>query len=279
MLLLVILMQIGGDVGGFHVGDRVGAITTYGGYSEYVYWPSKYIFRVPTGVNPAEAVTLILNYLVAYQTLHRTANVKAGDKVLIVGASGGIGTAYLQLGKLAGLQLYGIASKRKHHILTDYDCVPIDYHTEDFVDVIQQAEPTGLDFVFDGMGNDYVKRGLPLLRRGGMWVGYGNPGSFTGMLRVLWQMIYLNLLPNGKRFRYYGAGAWRFDMKPFQEDWDALFKLLETEQIKPVICDVYPILEAANANAYFESGDVVGHVVLVAPHLLENTKQNVLNTP
>ena len=65
-------------------------------------------------INLAEGVTLILNYLVAYQILHRVAQVKAGDKVLIVGASGGVGTAFLQLGKLAGLKMYGLASAGKH---------------------------------------------------------------------------------------------------------------------------------------------------------------------
>jgi len=75
--------------------------------------------------------------------------------------------------------MYGIASKRKHHILHKYGATPIDYHTEDFVKIVRKAEPDGLDVVFDGMGDDYVKRGMPLLRRGGMWVGYSNPQSYT----------------------------------------------------------------------------------------------------
>ncbi len=65
--------------------------------------------------------------------------------MLIIGASGGVGTAFLQLGQLANLTMYGIASKSKHHILTEYGATPIDYHTQDFVEIIRQAEPDGLD--------------------------------------------------------------------------------------------------------------------------------------
>ena len=89
------------------------------GYSEYIFLKQKRLVRVPTNIDPADAATLILNYVLAYQTLHRSAKVRAGDKVLIIGASGGIGTAYLQLGKLAELTMYGIASKSKHHILAE----------------------------------------------------------------------------------------------------------------------------------------------------------------
>jgi NADPH:quinone reductase-like Zn-dependent oxidoreductase len=250
------------------VGDRVAAITAYGGYTEYMYLKPKDLIPLPARLDPAQAVTLILNYLVAYQTLHRSAKVKAGHKILVIGASGGIGTAYLQLGQLAELRMYGIASKRKHHVLTEYGATPIDYRTQDFVQVIQQAEPAGLDAVFDGTGGDYLARGISVLRRGGIWVGYGNPLSFSRMVRMLAQVILFNLLPNGKSVTYYGAGAFRFNRRPFLEDWAALFELLEQGRIKPVIMDQLPILEAAKANALLESGQVIGNVVLVTPELL-----------
>jgi NADPH:quinone reductase-like Zn-dependent oxidoreductase len=99
------------------VGDRVGALTVVGGYSEYLYWKSSRLISVPPAADPAEAATLMLNYMVAYQALHRSAKVNAGETVLIIGASGGIGTALLQLGRLAGLKMYGVASRAKHPIL------------------------------------------------------------------------------------------------------------------------------------------------------------------
>ena len=250
------------------VGDRVAALTAYGGYAEYIYLGQEKLIPLPVILDPAEAVTLILNYLVAYQTLHRSAKVKAGDKVLIIGASGGIGTALLQLGKLANLNMYGIASKSKNNILIEYGATPIDYHTEDFVEVILQAEPDGLDAVFDGMGGDYLKRGFSVLRRGGTLVGYANPSSLSRMLRLLGQIILFNLLPNGKSVKLYGTGAYRFNRRPFLEDWATLFKLLEEGRIKPVIMKKFPILEAAKANELLESGKVTGNIVLLAPELL-----------
>jgi NADPH:quinone reductase-like Zn-dependent oxidoreductase len=250
------------------VGDRVAALTVYGGYAEYIFLGERQLIPVPTTLDPAEAVTLILNYIVAYQTLHRSARVKAGDKVLIIGASGGIGSAFLQLGKLADLRMYGIASKSKHHILTEYGATPIDYHTQDFVEVIRQAEPDGLDAVFDGMGGDYFKRGFSVLRRGGTLVGYGNPLSFSRMLYLLGQVILFNLLPNGKSAKYYGTGASRLNRWPFLEDWATLFKLLEEGKIKPVIAKKFLILKAAQANTLLEGGQVIGNIVLLAPELL-----------
>jgi NADPH2:quinone reductase len=91
------------------IGKRVGVLTVTGGYTEVLYWKSDRLIPVPIDLDPAEAVPLILNYIVAYQVMHRSAKIKAGGKVLIIGASGGIGTALLQLGQLAGLKMYAIA--------------------------------------------------------------------------------------------------------------------------------------------------------------------------
>lgn len=262
---------VGEGVSEAAVGDRVGALTVVGGYSEYLYWKSNRLIPVPSTLDPAEAVPLILNYIVAYQSLHRSAKVKAGEKVLIIGASGGIGTALLQLGKLAGLRMYGIASKSKHPILAEYEAMPIDYRTQDFVEVIRRAEPDGLDAVFDGMQlSDTVRGGLSLLRRGGRLVGYGEPKGLGALLRVLRTAMIVNLLPNGKSFKLYGTSFYFLGSRqPFLEDWATLFKLLEEGKIKPVIAKRFSIVEAARANELLESGKVTGSIVLLAPELLE----------
>lgn len=250
------------------VSDQVAALPVFGGYAEYIYLRQKQVIPVPAALDPAAAVTLILNYIVAYQALHRWAKVKAGDKVLIIGASGGIGTAFLDLGKLANLTMYGVASGSKHPVLTAYGATPIDYHTQDFVEVMRKAEPEGIDAVFDGMGNDSVQRGFSLLRRGGVLVVYGNPLSVAGLLRLLAKTLLFNLLPNGKTVRLYGTGLSTFNRQPFLEDWAILFKLLGEGKIKPVIMQKFPILEAAQANALLESDMVIGNLVLLAPELL-----------
>jgi NADPH:quinone reductase-like Zn-dependent oxidoreductase len=249
------------------IGDRVAALTVYGGYAEYIYLRQDQLIPLPAGLDAVEAVTLILNYIVAYQALHRVARVRPGQKVLIIGASGGIGTAFLQLSRLAGLKMYGMASSSKHHILEEYGATPIDYHTQDFVEVLRLAEPDGIDIVFDGMSGETLWRGSTVLRRGGRWVGYGNPLSFASMLRLVGRVVLFNLLPNSKSAALYGTGASKLNWRPFLEDWATLFKLVEDRQIKPVIARKFPILEAAQANALLESGQVIGNIVLLAPEL------------
>ena len=246
-------------------GTRVAAWPSFGGYAEYLYLPESRLIPVPSSLDPAEAAPVVLNYLTAYQVLHRKAKVKASDKVLIIGASGGCGTAFLDLGRLAGLKMYGLTSGRKSSILTRFGAIPIDYRREDFVEVIRRAEPQGLDFVFDGVGGDYIDRALPLLRRGGVLVAYGNPLSLRGVLRLLAKALMVNFHPVRGKLKGYGAGAALFHRKPFLEDWAILFRLLEEGKIRPVIGDRFPLLEAAQANVLLEGGQVVGNLVLVAP--------------
>jgi NADPH:quinone reductase-like Zn-dependent oxidoreductase len=264
--ILGVVDAVGEGVADIAVGERVAALTQYGGYAEYIYWEAKKLVSVPEILDPAEAVTLILNYLVAYQALHRVAKVKPGNKALIVGASGGVGSAFLQLGALAGLKMYGLASPSKHSDLAEYGAIPIDYHTQDFVEVIRDAEPEGLDFVFNGMAEEYLRPGMAVLRRGGVLVHYGAPQSFSGFLAFLAEFILYNLLPNGKSIKGYGTHT--VDIELLKEDWRALFKLLEEGKIRPIIAGKFPILEAVKANEVLESGQVTGNLVLLAPELL-----------
>ena len=259
---------VGEGVSSINVGERVAALTVYGGYSEMIYLNEEMIIPIPKTLDPAEAIRLILNYIVAYQTLHRSAKVQTGDKILIIGASGGIGTAYLQLGQLAGLKMYGLASPGKHAVLEKFGAFPIDYHTEVFEDVIQEHEPDGLDAVFDGISGTYFKRGYSVLAEGGVVVGYGNPTSLGKTFRLLGQLIWFNLRPDRKSAKLYGTSVSKWTRASFLEDWNILFNLLETKQIKPIIMQKLPLLEAAKANAILESGKVTGNIVLVAPELL-----------
>ena len=264
--ILGVVEAIGEDVTQAAVGDRVAALTNFGGYAEYITLPEEELVHVPEILHSAEAAVLILNYLVAYQVLHRIAMVKPGDKVLIVGASGGVGTAFLELGKLAELEMYGLASRSKQDILAEYGATPIDYHAQDFVEVVRDAEPEGLDFVFNGMGEEYFERSLAILKRGGVLVHYGGPQSFSRFLLLMTKFILYNLLPNGKRIK--GYGTHRGEIEPFKEDWGELFTLLEEGKIKPVIAEKFPLLEARKANELLEGGQVTGNIVLLAPELI-----------
>ena len=254
---------VGKEVENVAVGDLVAALTNFGGYAEYIYWDAKQLVHVPAGLDPAEAVVLILNYLVPLQVMHTVVQVKPGDRVLIIGASGGVGTAFLDLGRLAGLKMYGIASKKKHQILESFGATPIDYQTQDFVEFLREAEPEGIDYVFNGMGEEYFERGLKVLRRGGILVHYGGPQSFSRFLLLVVKFILYNLLPNGKKIKGYGTHTG--DIAQFEGEWKKLFQLLGENKIKPIIVEKFPILEARKANELLESGQVVGNIVLVAP--------------
>lgn len=182
-------------------------------------------------------------------------------KSVVVSARGGCGTVFLQLGALAGLKMYGLASPSKHDILRQYGATPIDYHTQDFVEMIGEAEPGGLDFVFNGMAEEYVSRGITVLGPGWVLVQYGAPQSRSRFLTFLEQFITYNLLPNGKKIK--GYGTHRLGVELFAEDWGALFKLLEEGQIKPVIARRFALEDVVEANELLESGQVTGNVVLL----------------
>jgi NADPH:quinone reductase-like Zn-dependent oxidoreductase len=165
--------------------------------------------------------------------------------------------------------MYGTASPDKHAILAGLGAIPIDYHKQDFVEVLRKAEPDGLDFVFDGMGGAESQRGLAVLRNGGKLVTYAPPTGPGMLLRGVLKMIFTNLRPGGPKVESYGISAlYMRDKKPFMEDLALLFKLLEEGKIKPIIHARFPILEAAKANALLESGTVAGNIVLLASELL-----------
>lgn len=260
---------VGKGVTQAQIGDRVGALTVMGGYTEVLYWRADRLIPVPAALDPVQAAPLILNYIVAYQTMHRKARVEAADKALIIGASGGIGTALLQLGQLAGLEMYAIASKDKHAILTEYGATPIDYRSQDFAEIIRHSEPYGLDVVLDGMMRlEMMRKALSLLRLGGRMVSFGEPASRPELYRILGLTLRTNLLGSGKSLSLYGTSSYfLFKRKPYLEDWATLFRLLGEGRINPVIAACFPVLQAAAANALLESGQVTGNVVLVSPDL------------
>jgi NADPH:quinone reductase-like Zn-dependent oxidoreductase len=139
--------------------------------------------------------------------------------------------------------------------------------------VLRQSEPGGLDYIFNGMDEEYIGRGMAVLRRGGKLVHYGGPQSLSGFLLLLVKLGYYTLLPDGKTIEGYGTHRLGVDL--FKEDWGALFGLLGRGEIKPIIAERLPILEAAKANALLESGQVTGNIVLLAPELLPRAVEKV----
>ncbi len=254
------------------VGQTVAALTFYGSYSQYLCLPTRDLVPVPAGLDPAEAACLVLNYVAAYQMLYRVAHVAKGERILVHGAAGGVGTAFLELGQLAGLVMYGVASKPKHSLVARLGTTPIDYQSEDFVARIATLTGgQGVDVVFDPMGSAHLRQSVKAVRRHGTVVGYGfyttaNRGGAI-ILDVVEQYLRLaiwSLPPNRKRATFY-------DIRPlakkhpewFQEDLTTLLNLLAAGKLHPVIAARLPLEEVVHAHQQVERAEVQGKLILI----------------
>src|SRR5512140_2714481 len=171
--LVGIVDRLGERVSGFDEGQTVAAMPIHGAYAEYVCLPQEELVPVPPGLDAAEAVSLVLNYITAYQMLHRSARVGPGQRVLIHGAAGGVGTALLQLGRLAGLEMIGTCSARGASAVSALGGIAIDYQHQDFVEEIHRLTSEGVDAAFDSIGGTHIWRSRKALRAGGRVVAYG----------------------------------------------------------------------------------------------------------
>lgn len=228
---------------------------------------------MPAGVDPAEAVSLVLNYVTAHQMLHRTARVTAGDAILVHSAAGGVGSALLELGRLVPLATAGTASPAKHDLVARLGCTPIDYKGRDFVAEGLRLQPDGFHAVFDGIGGPHLRRSLRVLRRRGRLVAYGLGSTLVGGRQSAARIVSTcaawlaalahNLAPNGKRVLVYSIQM-RKQLRPreFRDDLATLLELLATGRIAPVIAARLPLVEAARAQALLAAGSTVGKIVL-----------------
>ena len=259
--------KLGEGVIHFKVGQRVADLTVIGAYSEYLCLPENRLTPVPEGLDPAEAVSLVLSYVTAYQMLHRIAKVKQGQRILIHGAGGAVGTAMLQLGKLLDLEMYGTISKSKLGLVKRLGATPIDYKSEDFVEVIHSLTNAGVDAAFDPIGGDNFKRSFSALRQGGKLVAYGFYNSAMGKggsipLEFLRLQLW-NLWPNGRSTAFYSIGPLRHKHADwFSGDLSELFDLLAQNKIKPIIAARMPLAEARRAHELIEKAEVQGKIVL-----------------
>ena len=261
-------------------GQIVAALPIHGAYAEFVCLPQRELVPVPAGLDVAEAVSLILNYITAYQMLHRSAKVRAGQRVLVHGAAGGVGSALLQLGRLAGLEMYGTCSSQSASAVSELGGIPIDYKQQDFVQEIRRLTSEGVDVVFDGIGGSHVWRSRQALRPGGKAVVYGFTGSLQGGRLVsngsgrrhrfreaanLGSYVVRSwLLPGRKRLVPYSIQTLK-RLRPalFRQDLITLLDLLQQQKIKPLIAQRFPLSQARQAHELLGKGGVTGKIVLI----------------
>jgi NADPH:quinone reductase-like Zn-dependent oxidoreductase len=257
--------QIGGGVHGFKVGDRVADMTVIGSNATYRTLRADDLTGVPPDVDAAEAATLILSWMTAYQLLHRAARVQRGQRALVHGAAGAVGQALLVLGTLAGLELWGTARGEHAALVRELGGTPIDYQREDFTRVVAG----GFDVVFDGVGEDGYRRSFATLKPGGLLLAIGYSAGVQAQQRMrtilmsIARMYLWRFLPGGKHTRFYSINAMRARHPAwFHEDLERLLGLLATHAIRPRVAERISFDEVADAHRRIEAGGLEGKLVL-----------------
>ncbi|MDJ0738000.1 MAG: medium chain dehydrogenase/reductase family protein [Nostocaceae cyanobacterium] len=263
--------KIGSQVSNLKLQQRVVALTIVGGYSQYLCLPATELIPIPETVDAEEAVCLVLQYVTAYQMLHRIARVKPGERILIHGAAGGVGTALLELGKRADLEMYGTASQGKHELIYGLGGIPIDYKREDFVQKIRTLTHDGVDVVFDAIGSNHLIQSYKTLSRGGRLISYGFSSAlkqkYARILGIAYSFLLLSLLkllPDGRKAEFYSIASLKQSHPQwFREDLTKLLEMLARQEIKPIISDRLPLSEAVYAHELIDTSAIKGQLVLM----------------
>jgi NADPH2:quinone reductase len=199
--------------------------------------------------------------------------------MLIHGASGGVGSAMLQLAKLAGVEMYGTCSAQGAAVVRDLGGIPIDYRNADFVKEVHRLTGSGLDAVFDGIGGDNLWRSRDALREGGRVVTYGFQSKLRGgrmasgsggrhpirgSAELGWFILRNWFKPGRRRMTPYSI-QWLMRFKPawFRHDLLTLLDLLKQGKIRPLIAQRLQLDEARRAHEMLGEGGVPGKIVLL----------------
>lgn len=265
------VVAVGPGVETVRVGDRVVATPYYtrGAYSEFVLAPISLTYPVPDGVDSVVAAALPLNYLTAYAAVEYAARPRAGERVLVHAAAGGVGLAAVQLARRHGVELYATASASKHAALREQGIAyPIDYRSTDWVKEIMSLTGDGVDVVLDGVGEAAYRRSLEVTRFGGRVVAYGYSAGVPSAAdppadieRELADALPLvNLLSEARSIMgVHLAGP----QELVRRWWTDVIGMLERGEIRPRIDRVYNLDEAATAHQRLHDRANVGKIVLV----------------
>jgi synaptic vesicle membrane protein VAT-1 len=256
-------------------GQRVLAMTRFGGYADVVCVDAAQTYLMPERMTFQEGAALPVNYLTAYHMLFNVMRVRAGDHILIHQAAGGVGTAANELCRSFGdVTTYGTASKHKHDYLRDNGCDhPIDYHSVDYVrEVRRLSSGRGVDCVLDAIGGDDWKKGYSLLRPGGSLICFGWTNMLTeGKRRITHVLSQLTQVPwwtpmklmnDNKGVAGVNMGQLWDERELAVKAFTALLELYDQGQIKPHVDRTFPFDRASEAHAYIEAGQNLGKVLL-----------------
>jgi NADPH2:quinone reductase len=211
-----IVLAVGDGVRQDLTGQRVAAVTKTGGWATHILVPAQDLVPVPAALDAALVETVLVNGITAWQMLHREAQVKPGQTILVHGANGGVGIVLSQLALHAGIRVIGTAAPRHHEALRSLGVEPVDYNAPDLAASVKALTPEGVDAAFDHLGLKSARISYSLLASGGSLICYGNAAlvnstslcgrSMIGVfLKLHTQMSLWNILPNSPPFTTSGA--------------------------------------------------------------------------
>jgi NADPH:quinone reductase-like Zn-dependent oxidoreductase len=264
--------RVGPGADGLAVGQRVAALTRFGGYAEAIAVPAAQVFAMPERMSFEEAAAVPVNYLTAVLMLRHFANVQKGDRVLVHAAAGGVGMAAIQLCRIAGAEVIGTASASKHALLRDAGVAhAIDYRTQDFeAEVRRITGGRGVDVVLDATGA--FRKSYRCLAPLGRLVMFGFSQAASGMapsrlaalpklLAIPW-FYPIRLMNENKAVIGVNLGHLWDRMDLLRREMLALLGDYEAGRIRPVVGKTFPLAEAAAAHRFIQERQNVGKVVL-----------------
>ncbi|MEP4147741.1 MAG: medium chain dehydrogenase/reductase family protein [Halioglobus sp.] len=263
--------KLGEGVTQFEVGQFVADMPVIGGYTQYLCAEAGQLVPAPDGLDPAQAVAMILSYTTAYQMLTRIRSLDRGATCLVHAAGGAVGTALLELGQEMGLVMYGTASEGKHELIRRFGATPIDYKKEDFQQrIMAETGGQGVDVVFDTIGGKNWSRSYRCLKRGGILIAFGALQVTTGeegIPSLLWSFAKLlagwKLIPDGRASTFYNIHSRRNKLPDeFKEDVSALFAMLKAGKLNPAIDDVVPLAQVRSVHERIDNAQIAGKVIL-----------------
>jgi len=290
--LVGVVDEVGPGCTRLRVGDWVASLTVWGAYSERVCVREADAVEIPRDLDPAQVTSLVLTYMTAYQLLHRMAQAKRGERVLVHGAAGRVGTALLELGTLHGLHLYGTASAHDCVAVERNGAVAIDYQHEDFLGRVRDLTGDGVDVALDGLGGLLSLRSFRALTRQGRLVVFGHYSTIAGGRKswrgwaewygatatvAAWGALSRRSVKAYRIQRLHQGHQWvpmSFGRAPlvgggprdaawFREDFSALLGLLRTGKIHPLVAERMPLSDARRAHELLGSYAAKGKLVLV----------------
>lgn len=252
------VVALGEGVSGIAVGDRVCALLPGGGYAEYVATPAAHCLPVPAGMGMKEAACLPETFFTVWSNVFMRGGLKAGERILIHGGSSGIGTTAIQLANAFGARVFvtaGNAEKCAACVALGAERA-INYREEDFV-AIMEAEG-GADVILDMVGGDYIARNIKALDVEGRLVQIAFLGGPKAEINFA-PLMMKRLTMTGSTLRPQSDLA---KARIATELREAVWPLLESGRVAPVMDSAFALEDAADAHAHMEASQHIGKIVL-----------------